>query len=125
MLDIYELLKIDKDKICNFDVLACSIDDYQMQNTLNKNIRKLNAIGDRMLASGDGINVSKKSIEEVIEKVRKSFRSKNSEEWTMSELRIVSYYLMELRITTICILMLFLCLITAGEICISTDLCSM
>ena len=97
MLDIYELLKIDKDKICNFDVLACSIDDYQMQNTLNKNIRKLNAIGDRMLASGDGINVSKKSIEEVIEKVRKSFRSKNSEEWTMSELRIVSYYLMELK----------------------------
>lgn len=97
MLDIYELLKIDKDKICNFDVLACSIDDYQMQNTLNKNIRKLNAIGDRMLASGDGINVSKKSIEEVIEKVRKSFRSKNSAEWTMSELRIVSYYLMELK----------------------------
>lgn len=97
MLDIYELLKIDKDKICNFDVLACSIDDYQMQNTLNKNIRKLNAIGNRMLASGDGINVSKKSIEEVIEKVRKSFRSKNSEEWTMSELRIVSYYLMELK----------------------------
>ena len=97
MLDIYELLKIDKDKICNFDVLACSIDDYQMQNTLNKNIRKLNAIGDRMLASGDGINVSKKSIEEVIEKVRKSFHSKNSAEWTMSELRIVSYYLMELK----------------------------
>ena len=48
MNSIYNLLKINHDIIRDFPLLAESLDDYQTEKTINKQIKRLKEIEDRM-----------------------------------------------------------------------------
>ena len=97
MNDIYSLLNINSDVIRDYPLLANRVADHQIEKVINNNMRKLKQIEDRMLID-KGIEIPKRSIDEVIRKViHLSKQNDNSpENWTIRELRIVSYYLMEL-----------------------------
>lgn len=98
MNDIYSLLNINSDVIRDYPLLANRVADHQIEKVINNNMRKLKQIEDRMLID-KGIEIPKRSIDEVIRKViHLSKQNDNSpENWTIRELRIVSYYLMKLR----------------------------
>ena len=98
MNDRYSLLNINSDVIQDYPLLANRVVDHQIEKVINNNMRKLKQIEDRMLID-KGIEIPKRSIDEVIRKViRLSKQNDNSpENWTIRELRIVSYYLMKLR----------------------------
>lgn len=98
MNDIYSLLNINSGVIQDFPLLANRVVDHQIEKVINNNMGKLKQIEDRMLID-KGIEIPKRSIDEVIRKViRLSKQNDNSpENWTIRELRIVSYYLMKLR----------------------------
>ena len=98
MSDIYSILNINSGIIQDFHLLADRVADHQIEKVINSNMRKLKQIEDRMLID-KGIEISKRSIDEVIRKViRLSKQNDNSpKNWSIRELRIVSYYLMKLR----------------------------
>lgn len=98
MSDIYSLLNIKKDIIRDFPVLANRVADHQTEKVINKNMSKLKEIEGRLLID-KGIEVTQQSIDEVISKVKRySSKGEDSiENWSIRELRIVSYYLMKLR----------------------------
>ena len=98
MNDIYSLLNINSGVIQDYPLLANRVVDHQIEKVINNNMGKLKQIEDRMLID-KGIEIPKRSIDEVIRKViRLSKQNDNSpENWTIRELRIVSYYLMKLR----------------------------
>ena len=98
MNDIYSLLNINSGVIQDYPLLANRVVDHQIEKVINNNMGKLKQIEDRMLID-KGIEIPKRSIDEVIRKViRLSKQNDNSSEnWTIRELRIVSYYLMKLR----------------------------
>ena len=70
MNSIYNLLKINHDIIRDFPLLAESLDDYQTEKTINKQIKRLKEIEDRM-SVGKIIEFSRQSVDQVITKVRK------------------------------------------------------
>lgn len=82
----------------DFRLLADRVADYQTEKVVNKNMSKLKQIEERMLVD-KGLEVAQQSIDEVISKVIRMAPSGNTagENWTVRELRIVSYYLMKLR----------------------------
>lgn len=98
MADIYNLLNINPDVLKDFHLQANRIDDHQTERVINKNLRKLKEIESRMFANEE-IKVSRQSIEEVLYKVLEASHSgeTNMGNWTMRELRIISYYLMKLQ----------------------------
>lgn len=82
----------------DFRLLADRVADHQTEKVVKKNMSKLKQIEERMLVD-KGLEVAQKSIDEVISKVIRMAPSGNTagENWTVRELRIVSYYLMKLR----------------------------
>lgn len=98
MPDAYSLLNLNHDVLKEFQLQANRIDDRQTEKVINQNLRKLKEIESRML-SNEGITVPKQSIEEVLYKVLETSRSGETkmDDWTIRELRIVSYYLMKLQ----------------------------
>lgn len=98
MNDIYSLLNINSDVIHDYPLLANRVVDHQIEKVINSNIGKLKLIEDCMLID-KGIEIPKRSIDEVICKVIRLSKQNDSsfENWTIRELRIVSYYLMKLR----------------------------
>lgn len=98
MSDVYSLLNINQDMFQNFRLLADRVADHQTEKVVNKNISKLKQIEERMLID-KGLEVTQQSIDEVISKVIRMAPSgdTSSNNWTVRELRIVSYYLMKLR----------------------------
>lgn len=98
MSDAYSLLNIDLNALKDFPIQANRVGSIQTMRTIRQNIRKLKEIEGRLFTNEE-LKVSKQSIEEVICKVRKSARSGviNMDDWTMRELRIVSYYMMKLQ----------------------------
>lgn len=98
MNEAYNLLNLSHDVIKDFHLLANRVVDIQMQRIINKNVRELKSIEERMLANG-GLNVSKQSIDEVLYKVIKAAKREGLEikEWSGRELRIISYYMMKLQ----------------------------
>ena len=98
MNDIYHLLNINSEIFRDYPLLANRVADHQVEKVINSNMGKLKQIEDRMLI-GKGIEVPKRSIDEVIRKViRLSSKNDSSpENWSIRERRIVSYYLMKLR----------------------------
>lgn len=82
----------------DFRLLADRVADYQTEKVVNKNMSKLKQIEERMLVD-KGLDVAQQSIDEVISKVIRMapFGKTTGENWTVRELRIVSYYLMKLR----------------------------
>ena len=98
MNDIYNLLGINSDVIRDFSLLANRVIDYQMEKILNKQISHLKQIEERTYVE-KGLEVSLQSIDEIIRKVRCFSRKDDSsiDNWTIRELRIISYYLMKFR----------------------------
>lgn len=82
----------------DFRLLADRVADHQTEKVVNKNMSKLKQIEERML-DDKGLDVAQQSIDEVISKVIRMAPSGNTagENWTVRELRLVSYYLMKLR----------------------------
>lgn len=98
MSDVYSLLNINQDVFQDFRLLAGRVADHQTEKVINKNISKLKQIEERMLVD-KGLEVDPQSIDEVISKVICMAPSGDTSvnNWTVRELRIVSYYLMKLR----------------------------
>ena len=97
MIDACDILNINRDVLKDFHLLANRVADHQTERVINQNVRKLKSIEERMFVD-EGIKVSKQSIEEILYNVVQAAHSNdNSREWTMRELRIVSYYLMKLQ----------------------------
>ena len=95
MSDVYSLLNINQGMLQDFRLLADRVADHQTEKVVNKNMSKLKQIEERMLVD-KGLEVAQQSIDEVISKVIRMAPSGNTagENWTVRELRIVSYYLM-------------------------------
>ncbi len=97
MIDACDILNINRDVLKDFHLLANRVADHQTERVINQNVRKLKSIEERMLVD-EGIKVSKQSIDEILYNVVQAAHSEDkSREWTMRELRIVSYYLMKLQ----------------------------
>lgn len=98
MSNVYCLLNINSGVIKDFPLQAMRVDENQLNKVLNKNMRLLKQIEERM-RDDKGIKVSPHSIDETISKLKR-LSSKDDysiENWSIRELRIVSYYLMKLR----------------------------
>ena len=98
MSDVYSLLNINQGVFQDFRILADRVADHQIEKVVNKNISKLKQIEERMFVD-KGLEVTQQSIDEVISKVIRMASSGDTsgDNWTVRELRIVSYYLMGLR----------------------------
>ena len=97
MIDACDILNINRDVLKDFHLLANRVADHQTERVINQNVRKLKSIEERMFVD-EGIKVSKQSIDEILYNVIQEAHSEDkSREWTMRELRIVSYYLMKLQ----------------------------
>ena len=98
MSDIYSLLNINRGVFEDFSILAERVVDHQIEKVVNNNMSRLKQIEDSQLID-KGIEVEQQSVDEVIRRVI-SFASTGDtsmKNWTVRELRIVSYYLMKLR----------------------------
>lgn len=98
MSDVYSLLNINQGMFQDFRLLAGRVTDSQTEKVVNKNMSKLKQIEEHMLVN-KGLEVAQQSIDEVISKVIRMAPSGDTsgDNWTVRELRIVSYYLMKLR----------------------------
>lgn len=97
MTDACDILNINRDVLKDFHLLANRVADHQTERVINQNVRKLKFIEERMFVD-EGIKVSKQSIDEILYYVIQEAHSVDkTREWTMRELRIVSYYLMKLQ----------------------------
>lgn len=97
MSDIYTLLNINQGVLRDFPLQAERVADHQTEKVMNQRVRQLKEIEDRMLVD-KGIEIPEQSIDEVITKVVRLTKTNDtsSDNWTMRELRIVSYYMMKL-----------------------------
>lgn len=98
MLDAYNILNINGEMLKGFYLLANRVVDNQIEKIINQNVSKLKNIEQRLLVD-EGIKVTKQSIDEVLYKVVQESKDEiiRIDNWTMRELRIVSYYLMKLQ----------------------------
>lgn len=98
MIDAFDILNINGELLENFHLFANRVADHQTEKVINQNVRKLKAIEEQLFVH-EGVKVSQQSIDEILGKVvRASYtKSIHIEDWTMRELRIVSYYLMKLQ----------------------------
>lgn len=105
MRDIYSILNINSGIIKDFHLLADRVADHQIEKVINKNVRTLKQIEERMLFD-KGLNIAQQSIDEIISKVIRMAPSGDTsmDNWTIRELRIISYYLMKLRDDKVCYL---------------------
>lgn len=105
MSDIYSILNINSGIIQDFHLLADRVADHQIEKVINKNVRALKQIEERMFVD-KGLSVAQQSIDEIISKVIHMAPSGDTSmnNWTIRELRIVSYYLMKLRDDNVCYL---------------------
>lgn len=98
MEDIYTLLNINNSLIQSFPLQASNIVDHQTELAINRSLRTLKEIEERMM-SDKSVNASLQSIDEVMQKVIDNTKINNQDMsiWSIRELRIVSYYLMKLQ----------------------------
>lgn len=98
MEDIYALLNINKGVLQDFHLQASHAVDHQTELAINRNMRTLRDIEERMM-SEKSVNVSLQTIDEIIMKVIENAKANNGDMniWSIRELRIVSYYLMKLQ----------------------------
>lgn len=98
MSNIFNLLNINASTFTDFSLQAYLVGDHQTEKVINKNISRLKKIEENRLEDS-GIKVPIESIDAVISKVKLYATNNNTslEDWSIRELRIVSYYLMKLR----------------------------
>ena len=96
-MDIYDILQIKPSTFSDFSLLANRVADYQTEKIINRNIGKLQKIREQMLV-GEGIKIDQFSIKTIIQKVRKYADKQDYDitHWSIRELRIISYYFIEL-----------------------------
>lgn len=97
-MDIYALLNINKAVLQDFPLQADRAVDHQTELAINRSMRTLKEIEERMM-SDNGVKVSQQSIDEIIQKVIDNAKENNKDNniWSIRELRIVSYYLIKLQ----------------------------
>lgn len=97
MSNIYGLLNLNQGILENFSLQGRLIENnIETDRVLRNAKRKLKTIEDRMQDDGKRPDFNQQSIEEVIEKVKRETNDANKD-WTIKELRIVSYYMVRLR----------------------------
>ena len=97
MSNIYGLLNLNQDILENFALQGRLIENnVETDRILRNATRKLKAIEDRMQDDGKRPYFNQQSIEEVIEKVKRETNGANMD-WTIKELRLVSYYMVRFR----------------------------
>ena len=98
MEDIYTLLNINKGVLQDFHLQAERAVDHQTELAINRNMRTLKEIAERMMTDTN-VKVSQQTIDEIILKVIDNAKvgNKDMSIWSIRELRIVSYYLMKLQ----------------------------
>lgn len=97
MSNIYGLLNLNRDILENFALQGRLIENnVETDRILRNATRKLKAIEDRMQDDEKRPDFNQQSIEEVVEKVKRETNGAN-EEWTIKELRLLSYYMVRLR----------------------------
>lgn len=98
MEDIYALLHINKGVLQDFHLQAERAVDHQTELAINRSMRTLKEIEERMMTDTT-VNVSQQTIDEIIMKVIDNADKNNKDMsiWSIRELRIVSYYLMKLQ----------------------------
>ena len=93
MENIYNLLNMNSEVLANFALQGREIENnLETERILKRVTRRLKDIEDRMVYDGRKPDFSVKSVNEVIEKVKRS-ENNRGEEWSIKELRIVSYHL--------------------------------
>lgn len=98
MIDLYDMLNINRDVLKDFYLLADKVADHQTEKVISQNVLKLKSIEERMLAD-EGVHVPKQSIDEILYKEVQAAHNDVivMDDWTMRELRIISYYMMKLQ----------------------------
>lgn len=97
MSNIYVLLNLNQDILDNFALQGRLIENnVETDRILRNAMHKLKTIEERMGDDGKRPDFNQQSIEEVMEKVKRDTNGTN-EEWTIKELRLISYYLVRLR----------------------------
>lgn len=96
MSDVYSLLKVNREVLQDFSLQALNIDNYQAEKVVNANMRRLKQIEYKFPVDGR-VEVSPRSIEAVIRKVKVEAHGGEKNEWTFQELRTISYYMMKLQ----------------------------
>ena len=91
MADIYSILGISQETLCNFSLLSKTVADDQTQKVIDRNCRKLKGIEDCNLVDGL-VPVTRESVASVIKKVL-TFPY-NIVDWSLHELRTISYSLL-------------------------------
>lgn len=96
MSDIHSLLKIDTELLENFYLRANYVDDYQTQKVINHNISRLKQIEESLMVS-ETLPVLPSDISDIIERIKEECigSGKSVHNWTMRNLRIVAYNLVQ------------------------------
>lgn len=97
MSNIYGLLNLDSVILKNFALQGRYIEkNIELDRILRNATHRLDAIKEKMHDGGERPAFNSQSIDEVIAKVKRDSVS-NEEQWSIKELRIVSYYLVRFR----------------------------
>ena len=96
MNDIYRLLNLNADILANFALQGRDIERNEGNDRiLRKAARRLKEIENSIVVTSDRPNISQKSIDEVVAKMKADAKRGGGAEWTARELRIASYYLIK------------------------------
>lgn len=98
MEDIYALLNINKGILQGFHLQAARAVDHQTEMTINRNVRLLKEIEERMMTDKT-VAVAQQTIDYIMLKVIQNANEDNKDMsiWSIHELRIISYYLVKLQ----------------------------
>lgn len=97
MSNIYGLLNLDSEILKNFALQGRYVEkNVELDKALRNATRRLDAVKERMCDGGERPAFNSQSIDEVIAKVKRC-PLEDEEQWSIKELRIVSYYLVRFR----------------------------
>ena len=93
MADVYSILGISQETLCDFPLLSKTVADDQTKKVIDRNCRKLEGIEVSNLVDG-AVPVTRESVASVVEKVFYKASSPNTTgNWSLHELRTISYSL--------------------------------
>ncbi len=91
--DAFHLLDIDKSTLSDFALQSIEIENnIETGRILKRAARRLKDIEDRMQSDGKRPEFSRQSVDEVIKKIKRAITNGRAE-WSLAELRIISYHL--------------------------------
>lgn len=98
MEDIFSLLNIDQGLLNNFQLQAKHLVDHQTELSINRQMRTLADIAQR-LSVENCVTASQQTVDEIMLRVKEQARKQDTgtADWSIHDLRIISYYLVQLR----------------------------